>query len=180
MSRVTIKNFDKSTREYRKAIKEMFELFPNATYELRCNSFNQREYRDFEVCIYPEQFSPIAMSFFVHDQELFDWGRPKIIGHGYSILNNFVGISLSWHRAFNFYYEDWKKEKPISCNVNLTCYKKTVGLSEWHKDYEALRNLLNSNPNKELIERYKTQIEGLNKNVIKWEKEIKELSKLPY
>jgi len=179
MSIVTIKHARKTFREHQSALQEMFNLFPNATYELECNSYNGRTFEGFKVTIKPKDFAPVAQVYYLSIDELFDFGRPKIIGQRSWVWNSdFLGVSCGWSRKYNFYYQDWeKKYYPISTSIQLQSLKESCGLKDWKKRYSHFLNLMNKNPDKILVQKYRKHIQEANNKVIKWELAMKELSK---
>lgn len=182
MSYVILINAVHSLNEQKKALKEMFDLFPDSHFEPSCNSFNGRSYSSFSVNVPFQGFVPIAQKSIVTTKErLLDFGRPKVVAPSWHIWEDFVGVRLYWYGKYNYYHTDVfrpLKRQSISQSVSLCSVEHCQGLHHWKSNYRKLLNLLNKNPNKELIKGYEKQIEEINKEVLEWEAALKEASKI--
>jgi len=155
----------------------MFNLFPGAIYELSCNSFNERRYENFKVCIKPEDFTPIAHDYYIDRLDLFDFNRPIIIEKSSWMWNsNFIEIFFYWKKKCNFYY-DGKKCSTFT-QIQLKPNKISCGLKNWKKRYSYFLHLMDENNDKELIKRYRQKIQEINKEVKRWEEAIKGVGKI--
>lgn len=175
MSYILMRNINKYLREYKQAIQEMFNLFPNALFQIGCSSFNSCTYEDFEANIPIEKFAPIAMDFYLSVDDLFDFSTPRIIREGYWTWKEYIKVTLIWRKQYNHYRVDyWQKGKPkihkISKNIRLISPKEGYGLFQWEKNYKTLLRLLKNNPDKELKKRFKKQVDEANEQVLKWQK----------
>jgi len=161
-------------------LEKMFSLFPNATYELSCNSFNGRCYTNFGVYTKPEDFAPIAHRYYINAEELFDFSRPKIISTSSRTWNSsFVTIHFFLEGKYNFYYKNFQKiYSPIFTNIQLKSMKVESGLKDWKKRYFYLLNLMNKNSDKKLVENYRKDIKETNEKVGQWEKAIKRVGEI--
>ena len=182
MSMIQFKNIAHSMNEQKKAIKEMFDLFPGAIFEPNSNSFNSRSYNSFSVNVPFQNFVLIAQSHVVLTKDdLLPFGRPKIISSDFHIWNDFVGVRLYWYGKYNYYYTDsFKpyKRNVINQSIQLCSVEYRQGLNHWKSQYSKLKNLLNANPNERLVEKYENKIEEINDAVLKWELALKEASKI--
>jgi len=182
MSYIRLINAVHSLNEQKKALEEMFNLFPDAHFEPGCNSFNSRSYSSFNVNVPFQDFVLIAQRHIVTTKDrLLDFGRPKVVGPSWHIWNDFVGVKLYWYGKYNYYHTDLFrpfKRQGISQSISLRSVEYRQGLCHWKSSYKKLLNLLNKSPNKELIKSYKKQIEEINKEVLKWEIALKEASKI--
>jgi len=172
MSKITLECIEKSFKEQREALEKMFSLFPGATYELQCNSFNGRDYKSFEVYVKLEKFAEIAHEYYFEKADLFDYGRPKIIEqNSRTWKSDFVRIYFTWHKEYNFY----DTEHPIRAFIYLKSQKKSIGLKDWKKQYPTFLKLMDKNPNEELVKIFKTKIQEINAEVLKWGSELRRL-----
>lgn len=182
MSMIQMKNVVHSMNEQKEAIKEMYDLFPDAIFETGCNSFNSRNYNSFNVNVPFQDFVLIAQRYIVlTTDDLLPFGRPKIIEPNFHIWNDFVGIRLYWYGKYNYYYTDSfrpYKRNVINQSIQLCSVEYHQGLKRWKSNYSKLRNLLNANPNKKLVDAYKAEIEKINDTVLRWELALKEASKI--
>lgn len=181
MSYITERNAIRSLNEQKKAIKEMFLLFPGAIFEPGCNSFNSRNYSSFEAKVPFEKFVPIATRYIIRHDDLFDFSRPKVVGPQWHIWNDLVSVKLYWYGKYNYYHtDDWRPRKlsKIQQSISLCSCSYRQGLRHWKTRFSKLRNLLNKNPDKELVKAYKVEIDEINNEVLKWEEALHEASKI--
>ncbi len=172
MSKITLECIEKSLAEQREVLEKMFSLFPGATYELQCNSYNGRNYKSFEVSVKIERFAEIAHDYRLEKADLFHYGKPKIIEQDYRAWkSDFVRIYFTWHEEYNFY----DAEHPIKTFIRLVSPKIYIGLKDWKKQYPVLLKLMDKNPNKELVERFRTRIQEINTEALKWESALREI-----
>lgn len=159
----------------------MFLLFPKARFEPCSNSFNGRSYASFEACVPFEKFVPIAIRYIIQHDDLFEFGRPKVVGPQWHIWNNFVSVKLYWYGKYNYYYTDSFRRRKLSTiqqSISLCSCSYRQGLRHWKTQFSKLRNLLNKNPDKEWVKAYKAETDEINKEVLEWEEALHKASKI--
>ena len=181
MSMIRLTNVIHSLNEQKKVIKKMFALFPNATFNPCSNSFNFRYYSGFEANVPFEKFIPIAHRYTITRDDLFEYGRPKVINPHWRIWEEFLSIKLYWYGKYNYYYsESWHnyKRRSIEASITLQSHSYRQGLKHWKSRFKKTRNLLNANPNKELVKAYKDEIDKINQEILDWEEAIKKAGEI--
>lgn len=174
---ITIKEIDKSFKSHKRAIKQMFELFPMAQFERSCSSHNDRDLKRFRVNGVPfENFAKKAHRVFVRKDELFDFGRPKIIEKDFHIyLSDFVRISMYCDIPYQVYGDYGKGKFDLLLSLEWSGNSYGIGLKDWKKNYKSVLSYFDKNPNGALVKEYRNQITEANTEVIRWRKKIAEI-----
>lgn len=175
---ITLKEIEKSFRSHKRAIKQMFELFPNAQFEQNSSSYNNRDFGAFRAYgVSFKEFAKIANRTFVVREELFDFGRPKIIEKEFFVYtSDFVRISMYFDIPYSIYANYGSNgDMEITLTMEWSGNSKGIGLKDWKKNYEEILSYFDENPNKGLMREYREQITEANKEVVLWRKKIKEV-----
>lgn len=152
----------------KKAIKILYDLFPQGYIEQDGDSFNNREFSSFYVHCEIGDFVSHVNRFYTKCSELFDFSRPRIIEkdtwiYKSSYFTAHFGIEIPYK------YKDGTQNIVAWWNSH---YGISWGLKDWNIKYKEIYGLLNDNPNEELRCEYKNKVVEADKLYKNWKKEI--------
>ncbi len=171
---------NKSISSYKKALKKITDKYP--VFRMGSRDHNSRSIcpTDLELSYGTNNLSD-ATNIFCNCSDLFDYGRPIIVGPNYHILSDYFKVTFYWNEPFEIY--GWncarsdehgkithpkKLVKFATGSVGLKLAEKRWGLKNWKENYEKIGEFA-AQLKEGVRQEFLTNIENANKQVIKWE-----------
>ncbi len=196
----------KTMESYNLALEKLTKICPKL--EPSCNESNNRTVLPTRyIALTDDKKTLIKYCTYVHCNvdELFEYGRPKIINASYWVWNsNYLGLECGIEIPFDIYCWEPGESKCLERDGSGECIKwgstpskikpfcspqtikldvfdgvwnKCWGLKNWYSEYKDILGFMDD-ANDSVKIQYRNSVEKANEQVLRWENEIRKLSEI--